>query len=233
MFKRSITQSGQPMTGRRGRLPALVLLFSLAAMAWDAPAHAKESLPAGLHRLGEPRPVNAVTTPKWQAVLERHGQTVARARQACASGAPDACALEAWQGFLARVAEKPLWERLRHVNVFINRVPYADDMESWGRVDRWAAPQDFLGRGGDCEDYAVAKYLSLRALGLPARDMMLTAFFDAERGREHLVLVVLLPGGAVVLDNESDFVLPWRAFGPYRPIYLLNEESALFEVAAR
>ena len=118
------------------------------------------------------------------------------------------------------------------MNIAVNRRPYAEDMETWGLRDHWAAPQDFFARGGDCEDYAIAKYLSLRSLGVPADDLLLASVFDSARNVEHLVLLVLLPGGAVMLDNESDFVVPWDPTGPYRPLYLLNEERIFLAAAA-
>ena len=55
-------------------------------------------------------------------------------------------------------------------------------------------PGEFLHRGGDCEDYALAKYLALRALGFAAADLRIVALSDAARGLHHAVLTVRLEG---------------------------------------
>lgn len=215
------------------RLAVLAILLAAAlAMAGAAPASAWQGLPAGVHPVGSVQPVSAANMPEWHAVLTRHRKTDARAPADCRRGAAEACTLEAWQRFLDRIGDQPLWEQLRHVNIAVNRRPYVEDMETWGVQDHWAAPQDFFARGGDCEDYAIAKYLSLRSLGVRASDLLLASVFDSARNVEHLVLLVLLPGGAVMLDNESDFVVPWDPAGPYRPLYLLNEERIFLAAAA-
>ncbi len=72
----------------------------------------------------------------------------------------------------ARVREE---ERLVRVNDFFNeQVHYRDDTETWGVIDRWASPLETLAKGqGDCEDYAIGKYFSLIASGVPSAKMRL------------------------------------------------------------
>lgn len=58
-------------------------------------------------------------------------------------------------------------EQLNQVNRFFNLVRFMDDIRVWGKEDYWATPVEFLGRNaGDCEDFAIAKYFTLRALGI-------------------------------------------------------------------
>jgi len=59
--------------------------------------------------------------------------------------------------------------RLRAVNDFFNRrIAYREDIDNWGQLDYWASPLETLDKGaGDCEDYAIAKYFTLVALGVP------------------------------------------------------------------
>ena len=52
------------------------------------------------------------------------------------------------------------------MNRFFNNIRFRSDQKTWGKEDYWALPREFLNRGiGDCEDYAIAKYITLRRLG--------------------------------------------------------------------
>jgi len=210
--------------------PALIL--GLIGWLWCKPAAAlQQELPNGVALTGAVRPANAVTTPKLQAALEQHRRDVDGAKSACTSGASDACALLDWQDLLKGLASAPPWQQLEAVNLAVNRFPYRDDFANWGRQDHWSPPQELFARGGDCEDFAIAKYLSLRALGYAADDLLLASFRDPVRRQVHLVLIVLLPEGTVVLDSETDVILPWRSLDGFRLLYALNEDSALFQLA--
>ena len=82
-------------------------------------------------------------------------------------------------------------------------------------------------RGGDCEDYVIAKYLSLRAIGVPARDMRVLILHDSRRNLAHAVLLLLQNDRTLVLDNLYQIIMTWEAVrGFYRPLYSLNEDSA-------
>ena len=61
------------------------------------------------------------------------------------------------------------------VNDFMNLTPFKSDQEHWGKQDYWATPIEFLStNGGDCEDYSIAKYFTLRALGVPDEKLQIT-----------------------------------------------------------
>lgn len=78
---------------------------------------------------------------------------------------------------------------LRRVNDFFNRIPYETDQEHWGMVDYWATPVEMLAsNGGDCEDYAIAKYLSLKELGIPVERMRIAYVRALRLGENHMVL---------------------------------------------
>jgi predicted transglutaminase-like cysteine proteinase len=61
--------------------------------------------------------------------------------------------------------------RLQAINQFFNRrLLFREDIETWGQIDYWASPLEFMEKGqGDCEDYAIGKYFSLIAAGMPPR----------------------------------------------------------------
>jgi predicted transglutaminase-like cysteine proteinase len=100
------------------------------------------------------------------------------------------------------------------------------DERNWKRRDFWAVPEEFFDRGGDCEDYAIAKYVSLRSLGVPAERLRVVVVYDRKRREDHAVLVIMAPDGMKVLDNNRKRVLDWdESSTRYRPYYSLNEQS--------
>ena len=100
--------------------------------------------------------------------------------------------------------------KLVAINDFYNRrIVFREDLEVWQQVDYWASPLETLNQGqGDCEDYAIAKYFSLLALGIPTAKLRLV-YVRAELGgpggvqQPHMVLAYYVtPGGEpMILDN--------------------------------
>lgn len=113
--------------------------------------------------------------------------------------------------------------QLEAVNAFFNKAPYRSDYGNYGVEDYWATPDELLARGGDCEDYAIAKYLTLRALGVPAETMRIVVLNDLERNLPHAILVVFAEGRAWALDNQLARVTDTRQIHYYRPLYSINE----------
>ena len=76
--------------------------------------------------------------------------------------------IDAWQRLLATQQQVPELEQLKAVNLFFNKqMRYVEDIDLWRQVDYWETPVEGLWKGaGDCEDYAIAKYFSLRHLGV-------------------------------------------------------------------
>ena len=91
--------------------------------------------------------------------------------------------------------------------------------------DYWATPKQFFDRNGDCEDYAISKYISLRNLGLPVEDMRIVVLNDLNLKIAHAMLVVYLDGEALVLDNQITQVINARRIRHYKPIYSINERN--------
>ena len=82
----------------------------------------------------------------------------------------------AWRDLLTRAASQPDAVKLRQVNDFFNRrIRFGEDSDIWGKQDYWATPLETLGRAeGDCEDFAIAKYATLKQLGIPSEKLRLT-----------------------------------------------------------
>ena len=77
--------------------------------------------------------------------------------------------LKNWLGAIQAVKTKSDEVRLRQINDFINQhIHFEDDISVWQQSDYWATPLETIGQGrGDCEDFAIIKYVALREAGIP------------------------------------------------------------------
>jgi predicted transglutaminase-like cysteine proteinase len=159
------------------------------------------------------------------------GRIVSAARQHGANAQAGARALEETMQALAGQDEQV---QLRAVNDFFNRrIRYAEDIDNWGVIDYWASPLETLDKGaGDCEDFAIAKYFTLVALGVPdarLRMVYVRANIPAAPGGyvPHMVLAYY-PGpdaDPLVLDNLVPVVRPARARPDLTPVFSFNADG--------
>lgn len=111
------------------------------------------------------------------------------------------------------------------VNAMMNRKKYIVDNKNWGKSDYWATPIEFMARGGDCEDFAIAKYVALRALGVPEEDLRVAIVHDMKKNIPHAILVVYSEKGALILDNQLPDARPAEQIHHYRPIFSINRQG--------
>ena len=114
-------------------------------------------------------------------------------------------------------------EQLKAVNLYANSRDYVLDLHNYGVEDYWAIPREFLNNGGDCEDYAITKFFSLRWLGLPTEDLRLVIVQDTNLRVPHAVLAVARGNEVFILDNQVQAVLPHRDVVHYAPVFSINE----------
>ena len=77
------------------------------------------------------------------------------------------------------------------------------DLAQWGVLDRWSAPLETFTTGrGDCEDYAIAKYVALTQAGVAAEDVRLIIVHDLAVDENHAVVATRLNGNWIILDNR-------------------------------
>lgn len=135
--------------------------------------------------------------------------------------------LEAWWRLLAEQRDRDVEEQLHAVNGFFNdTLRFDDDRRIWQRIDYWATPVESLYQGAaDCEDYALAKYVSLRQLGVPMERLRLT--YVKASGQAHMVLAYYAEPDADpwVLDNRITAVLPASQRSDLQPVYAFNGEG--------
>ena len=133
--------------------------------------------------------------------------------------------VNAWENGIRPYANMPLEQMAAGVNGFVNQEQYVTDQENWHVADYWETPVEFFKRGGDCEDFAIAKYASLRALGVPEERMRLAIVQDEVRNEPHAILVLYGDHGPMLLDNQAKDVKYADAVSRYRPIFSINRFS--------
>lgn len=135
------------------------------------------------------------------------------------------CAPAEWLTFLAAQAGQPRRAQLDAVNRWANAKPYVEDWVNWQVGDYWETPGEFIARGGDCEDFAIAKYFSLVRLGFPVHDLRIVVVSDTRTHGFHAALAVRLDGTVWLLDNLLPAAVPMESQPQYVPVYSLNGEG--------
>ena len=119
-------------------------------------------------------------------------------------------------------------EKLEKVNRFFNQYSFVDDIEHWGKKDYWATPIEFLAtEGGDCEDFSLAKYFTLKALGIPEKKLYLTYVKAIKLNQAHMVLTYYSTPSAepLVLDNLQGNIMVASKRTDLLPVYTFNGEG--------
>lgn len=117
----------------------------------------------------------------------------------------------AWRKIIAEKQGLPEKEKLKVVNRFFNYFEFVDDIKLWGKENYWATPIEFIGlRGGDCEDFSVAKYFTLLELGVPIDKLRLIYVKSITLNQFHMVLAYYPTKTAVplILDNIDGEIKP-------------------------
>ncbi len=123
-------------------------------------------------------------------------------------------------------------EQLAYVHSRLNRaIAYATDFSAQGEADHWASPLEAVEKIGDCEDYAIAKYLMLRALGRPPEDLKLVVLFQPWSGLYHAILAVRSGDGWTHLDNQHAGLTREQDYRGVRAIATLDETGQSMLVA--
>lgn len=117
---------------------------------------------------------------------------------------------------------------LSRSNDFFNQIPYMNDLPHWGVEDYWATPVESLGSlGADCEDYAIAKYLTLKELGIPIDRLRITYVRALRLNEAHMVLAYYPSPDAepLILDNLNPVIRPASQRTDLEPVYSFNDDD--------
>ncbi len=137
--------------------------------------------------------------------------------------------VELWDRVIQNAKNKDILYQLKDVNDFFNKIKYLTDPVHWKKKDYWATPYEFLGTGaGDCEDYAIAKYYTLRKLGVPENKLRIVYVKLLRRGTKyeqaHMVLTYYHKPSStpIVLDNVNKKLKLASKRPDLRPVYSFN-----------
>jgi predicted transglutaminase-like cysteine proteinase len=146
--------------------------------------------------------------------------------------------LQRWQQIMTSGRNLDELKKVDLVNGFFNRIPYQSDLENYGIEDYWATPIELLVRNaGDCEDYAIAKYFTLRELGVAEEKLKITYVvltrtyhytFSVKKVKENHMVLTYYPqpdGEPLVLDNFETSILPAGRRYDLSPVYSFNGEK--------
>lgn len=150
-------------------------------------------------------------------------------------GATGAQSVQLWRALLNDAQALPEPEKIKLVNSFFNRrTAFRDDKDIWGVIDYWATPLETLGRAsGDCEDFTIAKYVTLKLLGVPIERMRLI-YVRAQIGgphssisQAHMVLGYYAAPGEepLILDNLITDIRPASRRNDLQPVFSFNSDG--------
>ena len=216
---------------QRGRGPNAVRLAGLSPsdIATDAQPPEKEAPPVG----PEPFGLFAFRAPegtlwrKWRGIETdiANDQTVLDRCREGAEGCPSHAAqfLRLIKAVKAKSGRDQLDEANRAVNMAIR---YASDFALHGEVDRWTAPlATFAAAKGDCEDYAIAKFVALTEAGFPREDLQLVLVRDRAVRQDHAVLAARLDGHWLILDSRRSDLMDDHEASSFTPLFAINHRG--------
>lgn len=146
--------------------------------------------------------------------------------------------LERWRDFMEKASRtKDEEDLLVKVNDFFNReVPYISDKKHWKKSDYWATPVEALiTNGGDCEDYAIAKYYTLVRLGVPVDKLRITYVMAVKYDIAHMVLAYYPKPDAIplILDNMDKWISRADRRRDLKPVYSFNTNDLKLEESGK
>lgn len=203
--------SRQALAGSVKDIPAVMTLASAGSM------NGAIVRGGSLFGTGERASTDLSSFTKWSAMFDRFS------REANARSSEGV--VQQWKQNLTAFRGMPLDEMASGVNDLMNRVHYIGDKKNWGKSDYWETPIEFLSYGGDCEDFAIAKYTSLRALGVPDSAMRIAIVKDMQKNIPHAILIVYTQEGPMVLDNQIKRMTAASDIGHYKPIFSINRTA--------
>ncbi|TVO39325.1 transglutaminase-like cysteine peptidase [Vibrio algivorus] len=133
--------------------------------------------------------------------------------------------IKAWLELTHHLQNQSLPLQLSEVNNFFNQLVFIDDIKLWGEDDYWATPVQFLNAGGgDCEDFSIAKYYTLRELGVDDEKLRLIYVKSLTLNQFHMVLAYYETPSSMplILDNIDGEIKPASQRSDLVPVYSFN-----------
>ncbi|MGN6308080.1 MAG: transglutaminase-like cysteine peptidase [Xanthobacteraceae bacterium] len=170
---------------------------------------------------------------KWNALrpeIDNDNKTLAHCREDAAACPPHAAQ---FVRMIDAVRAKSGFAQLDEANRGINAaIRYVSDMAQFGVPDRWSsALASFATAKGDCEDYAIAKYVVLQQAGFPQDNLRIVLVRDRSVRQDHAVLAARLDDRWMILDNRWSRIVSDAEARNLVPLFALNQ-SGVFMLTA-
>ena len=133
-----------------------------------------------------------------------------------------------WQDLIHNSTRLSERQKLERVNDFFNGARFTDDIKLWRQEDYWATPLEFLLEdAGDCEDFSIAKYFTLRAMGVDNARLRITYVKALDLNQAHMVLAYYPESSStpVILDNINKRIKPAHERSDLQPVYSFNADD--------
>ena len=140
--------------------------------------------------------------------------------------------IAAWRQLIEETRALPDNDKVNKVNTFFNRrIQFKSDMEVYHVEDYWATPLEFMGNGaGDCEDFAISKYMTLQMLGITNEHLRLV-YVRYKVGNTAPIAHMVLgyypqpTEEPLILDNLISSVRPASMRSDLTPVFSFNAEG--------
>jgi predicted transglutaminase-like cysteine proteinase len=224
--------------GLFGKLHALRAIALACGLIWLEPVSGLRAevpdAPAAAENPGQPfgLPASALLggglLQKWLAVQARLDDELVQL--ALCDGDREGCVSPAALKLLAIVDAARAREgraRIGEINRAINlAIKATSDLAQYGEIDVWTSPLVTFARGaGDCEDYAIAKFVALRLAGIAPSDLRVVIVHDPMRGEDHAIAAARLDGRWLTLDNRRMAMVEDVDARNYRPLFVIDRDG--------
>jgi len=204
----------------RGVLLATAFVFALSSQA------AAEAAKPSFFNSKETKSTNLKPFKKWNQALARFSKEKAEKVEGdCKSSKLNKCHYDGWMKYLEKQKGKDKLTLINEINTRMNKAKYITDNNNWGEKDFWATPGEFMAKFGDCEDYAIIKYMSLRLLGFKEDEVRVVAVKDLNLKVGHAILVAFVDGKTYVLDNQIKQVVEAKTIRHYEPVFSISSKT--------
>lgn len=220
-----------PMAGvtQAGSVSSTPRFFSIAAVLNQNPggsAKLDQSAPFKTRGFALFRIETHSAASKWASIEPRIERDIAAI--ANCSSAPRECTSHAHRAhaIISQASHLPDLEKARFITTQVNSaVGYQSDVAHHGAQDVWSSPLETLGKRGDCEDYAIAKYALLKASGIDEEALRIVVVYDGLAGEDHAVVSIRVGNEWKLLDNRHNRVEADNELRHYRPLMSLSKDK--------
>jgi len=199
------------------QIPKITLIIAALAICMQAPtvfAATKPKPPLLFGSLEMPK-VGIQKFKRWTGMLKR-----------VKNGKALQAAVPNWETFITSLKGKSPFDLIKTVNTFVNKIEYQTDPTIWRNDDFWATPEEFYKKTGDCEDYAITKYMILKDLGVDPNNMRIVVVKDLNLKEYHALLAIYTDDGHIlILDNQVGEVMLHTRVRHYKVMYSINEKQ--------